>query len=212
MSTSTFLQKQRQIVSIGNQLQGHVRIQGTRPLLWNHLKPSESFGRRQQRRGNAGNDPTEWQRNVLMTPQRQLYLLPSHIFGCLRDAAKYTKRNQNSLVNDVVSTLRVLEQQVLINRFVPEHPVKTSEEVNDDVYIFMSIVRNSFTRNRNLRYRVAASPGWQCQFTLIWDRTIISRNEMQAIAIDAGNLVGLADGRSIGYGRFCIVDFAVREL
>ena len=90
---------------------------------------------------------------------------------------------------------------MLINRFVPEHPVKTSEEVNDDVYIFMSIVRNSFTRNRNLRYRVAASPGWQCQFTLIWDRTIISRNEMQAIVIDAGSLVGLSDGRSINWLR-----------
>ena len=211
MSTSTFLQKQRQIVSIGNQLQAHVRIQGTRPLLWNHLKPSESFGRRQRRHGTAGNDPTEWQRNVLMTPRRQLYLLPSHIFGCLRDAAKYTKRDQNNLVNDVVSTLRVVEQQVLINRFVPEHPVRTSEEVDDSVYIFMSIVKNSFTGNRNLRYRVAASPGWQCQFTFIWDRTIISRNEIQAIAIDAGNLVGLADGRSIGYGRFRIVDFSVRE-
>lgn len=198
-------------VSIGNQLQALVHIQGTRPLLWNHLKPSESFGKRQERAGTAGNDPTEWQRNVLMTEDRQLYLLPNHIFGCLRDAARHTKRGKSNLMGSVASTLQVVERRILVDRIVPETPIKSSEELDDEVYILMSVVKNIATRSRNIRYRVAASPGWQCQFTLTWDKTIISRNEMEAIALDAGKLVGLADGRSIGYGRFHLIEFSISD-
>lgn len=195
--------------TIGNQLQAEVVIRGIRPLLWNHLQPSESFGKRRERGGTAGNDPTEWQRNVLITDDRQLYLLPTHIFGCLRDAAKYTKRGRSSLISPIASTLQVQERRILVNRYLPEEPVRASEEIEQEVYIFMSVVKNLATRGRNIRYRVAAAPGWQCAFTLLWDRTIVSRQEMAAVTIDAGKLVGLADGRSIGYGRFEVMRFDI---
>lgn len=198
--------------AIGNQLQAEVLIRGIRPLLWNHLQPSESFGKRRERGGTAGNDPTEWQRNVLITDDRQLYLLPTHIFGCLRDAAKYTKRGRSSLISPIASTLQVQNRQILVNRYLPEEPIRASEEIEQDVYIFMSVVKNVATRGRNIRYRVAAAPGWQCSFTLLWDKTIVSRQEMEAVAIDAGKLVGLADGRSIGYGRFEIIEFHVQSV
>jgi hypothetical protein len=198
-----------QPTTIGNQLEAELLIQGTRPLLWNHLQPSESFGKRQERGGTVGNDPTEWQRNVLITPDRQLYLLPTHIFGCLRDAAKYTKRGRSSLISSMSSTLQVLDRRVLVNRYLPEAPIRASEELEQEVYIFMSVVKNIATRGRNIRYRVAAAPGWQCSFTLLWDKTIISRHEMEAVILDAGRLVGLADGRSIGYGRFEVLKFDV---
>lgn len=200
---------QDNLATVGNQLQAEVLIRGIRPLLWNHLQPSESFGKRRERGGTAGNDPTEWQRNVLITDDRQLYLLPTHIFGCLRDAAKYTKRGRSSLISPIASTLQVQERRILVNRYLPEEPVRASEEIEQEVYIFMSVVKNLATRGRNIRYRVAAAPGWQCTFTLLWDRTIISRQEMEAVTIDAGKLVGLADGRSIGYGRFEVVQFEI---
>ena len=197
--------------AIGNQLQAQVLIQGIRPLLWNHLQPSESFGKRRERGGTAGNDPTEWQRNVLITDDRQLYLLPTHIFGCFRDAAKYTKRGRSSLMGQMASTLQVVERRVLVDRYLPEEPVKATEEIDQAVYVFMSVVKNVATRGHNIRYRVAAAPGWQCSFTLRWDKTIVSRQEMEAVAIDAGKLVGLADGRSIGYGRFEVLQFLVNS-
>ncbi len=196
---------------IGNQLQAQVLIRGTRPLLWNHLHPSESFGKRRERGGTAGNDPTEWQRNVLLTEDRQLYLLPTHIFGCFRDAAKYTKRGRSSLMSQMASTLQVSQHRVLIDRYLPEEPIKATEDIAEEVYILMSVVKNVATRGHNIRYRVAAAPGWQCTFTLLWDKTIISRQEMEAVAIDAGKLVGLADGRSIGYGRFEVLKFQVQS-
>lgn len=197
--------------TIGSQLQAEILIQGTRPLLWNHLQPSESFGKRQERGGTAGNDPTEWQRNVLLTEERQLYLLPTHIFGCFRDAAKYTKRGRSSLITQMASTLQVKDRRVCIDRYLPEDPIRASEDIDQEVYIFMSVVKNIATRGHNIRYRVAAAPGWRCSFTLLWDKTIVSRQEMETVAIDAGKLVGLADGRSIGYGRFEVLSFCLQN-
>jgi hypothetical protein len=147
---------------VGNLLVAQVSITGIRPLLWNHLRPSESFGKRQERSGTAGNDPTEWERTVLITDERQLYLLSQHVFGCFRDAAKHTKRGKSSLMSNVASTLQVSDRRILVDRFLPDDHIKTSEESDESVYIFMSVVRNITTRNRNIRYRVAASSGWSC--------------------------------------------------
>jgi len=49
------------------------------------------------------------------------------------------------------------------------------------------------------------------EFTLLWDKTIVSRGEMEAIVIDTGKLVGLGNGRSIGFGRFDVIAFDVSE-
>lgn len=196
---------------MSNLLQAEVHIRGTRPLLINHLRPTQDFGKRKEKSGTPGNDPTEWQRTVLMTEERQLYLLPTYIFGCFRDAGKYTKRGHGSLMSLVASTLQVKERRILLDRYLPEEPSLCSEELNEPAYVFMAVTKGASGRGKNVRYRVAAATGWQCQFTLLWDKTIVSRGEMQAIAIDAGRLVGLADGRSIGYGRFEVAGFEVSD-
>lgn len=115
-------------------------------------------------------------------------------------------------MGQMVSTLQVPQHRVLIDRYLPEEPIKATEDIAEEVYIFMSVVKNVATRGHNIRYRVAAAPGWQCSFNLLWDKTIISRQEMEAVAIDAGKLVGLADGRTIGYGRFEVLQFQVQSL
>ena len=68
-------------------------------------------------------------------------------------------------------------------------------------------VRNPTTRNRNIRYRVAVSPGWEMSFTIQFDKSIISREQMHSVIIQAGELVGIGSGRAIGKGRFEVVDF-----
>ncbi|HEY9630547.1 MAG TPA: hypothetical protein V6C84_24895 [Coleofasciculaceae cyanobacterium] len=198
---------------MGNLLQATVSIQGTRPLLFNHLHPSPEFGQRQERSGTAGNDPTEWQRSVLAMPEtRQLYLLPSYIFGCLRDAGRFTKRNRGNLVSAIASTLTLSERRILLDRYLPETPQFYSEDADAPTYVFMSITGGMSKKGaKNVRYRVAVSSGWRCQFLLDWDKTIVSRSELEAVAIDAGKLVGLGDGRSIGYGRFEMLQFEVTQ-
>lgn len=195
---------------MGNLLISHVTIEGTRPLLWH------SFGvdaipvsGKRERTGVAGNDPDEWRRTVLITPERQLYLPASAIFGCLRDGARFTRKGRGSIQPALVATLQVLHERVLIDRFLPPEPLPTTE----DALVFLDIrsVRNPATKGRNVRYRVAASPGWQATFAVRVDRTVISRSELEAVVIDTGRLVGIGSGRQIGLGRFDVRSFEVRE-
>jgi len=46
---------------------------------------------------------------------------------------------------------------------------------------------------------------------MTWDKTILSREQVEAITHDAGQLVGLGSGRSIGFGRFEVVQFEVND-
>jgi hypothetical protein len=170
---------------------------------------------KQERTGVAGNDPEEWRKTVLMTSARELYIKPTYVFGCLRDGAKHTSRKRGTLQPYVAATLQVEEDLIYIERDgqilkVPEEPVTTDPTL--PVFLDIQSVKNPSTRGRNVRYRIAASSGWEAHFSLQWDATIVSRGEMNAAAIDAGRFCGLGDGRSIGYGRFEITQFEVEEL
>jgi hypothetical protein len=63
----------------------------------------------------------------------------------------------------------------------------------------------------NVRYRVAAAPGWGIAFHVIWDKTIVSRNQLLAVCIDASRYVGIGDGRKIGFGRFEVTKFEATD-
>lgn len=186
-----------------------VEIEGTRSLLWNHCTPEALAVGRREKRGTAGNDPEEWQRTVLRTQDGQLYLLPTSVFGCLRDAGRHTKRGRQSLQRLVAATLQVVDEQILVDRAIPQGDVTTDPTA--PVYLDVRPVRNPATKGTNIRYRIAASKGWRCAFCIAWDPTIVSCNEMEAVLQDAGVLVGLGDARSIGMGRFTITSFAVLD-
>ena len=184
-----------------------VTIQGTRPLFWHVFGPDAIPLEKQERTGVAGNDPEEWKKTVSYTKDRQLYVDPSYIFGTIRDGAKYTKSGRGSIQSVVAATLQVAEDRVLVNRFLPEGEPPTDPE--EPVYLDIRSVRNPTTKGRNVRYRIAASKGWQMTFTLLWDKTLVARGQMEAVVIDAGKLSGIGDGRSIGFGRFDLVSFEV---
>lgn len=195
---------------MGHVLQATLEIRGTRPLLWHYFGPDAiPVDGKKERTGVAGNDPQEWRRSVLVTGNGQLYVEPTYVFGCLRDGAKHTARKRGTLQPFVAATLQVLDEQVLVDRFIPD-PLPTDPTA--PVYLDIRSVRNPVTRSRNVRYRVAASRGWHLQCTILWDKTVVSRGEMEAATIDAGRFAGIGDGRSIGFGRFTVTAFAVTEL
>lgn len=204
-----------------NIITASVSIQGVRPLLWHAFGPDSIPLEKGEKTGVAGNDPEEWRKTVLVTKGGQLYLPPTYAFGCLRDAARNTKKGRGSIQALVASTLQITNDKILIDRHFPGFPnghafdVKNVEPPPNDVDLplFMDIagVRNPSTKARNVRYRVGASTGWTATFNLRWDKTIVSRGQMEAVCIDAGNLCGLGDGRGVGYGRFMITDFKVQE-
>jgi len=79
--------------------------------------------------------------------------------------------------------------------------------ITDNRQIYVRGVKQPTTKARNVRYRVALSPSWQSQFSILWDKTIISREEMHSIIIHSGQFVGLGDGRTIGFGRYTVEEF-----
>jgi hypothetical protein len=87
----------------------------------------------------------------------------------LWDAAKHTKKGKGSIQALVAATLQVQEEQVLLDRWMPEGEQPTADK-SKPVYIDISGVRNPSTKARNVRYRLAASAGWRATFTLLWDK------------------------------------------
>jgi hypothetical protein len=143
----------------------------------------------------------------LATPQGQLYLDPTCVFGCVRDGARHTKKGRGSLQPLVAATLQVVEDRVLTDRYMP--PEGLTRDPGALVYLDVRGVRNPSTKARGVRYRVAAAPGWLMNFSLLWDKTVVSRGEMEAALGDAGRLSGIGDGRAVGFGRFVVERFAV---
>jgi hypothetical protein len=189
--------------------QARVKIVGTRPLLFHHFGEDAIPLERGERTGVAGNDPEEWRRTVLALADGTLYLEPTYAFGCLRNGAKYTKKGRGSIQSQVAATLQVMDDIIPLDRKLPEG--NPPRDRNAPVYLDVRYVKNPSNRSGNVRYRVAASPGWKCSFGIMWDTTIVSRGAMQAVVVDSGRFVGVGDGRAIGFGRFSVEAFAAEE-
>ena len=181
-----------------------VTIKGTRPFLWHAFGPDSIPLEKGERSGVAGNDPTEWKKTVRRTKEGQLYATPEQVFGTLVNAARYTKQGRGSIQSNVQATLQVTDAIVLMDRWLRDD--NPSIDYTEPVYLDVRSVVNPMTRGRNVRYRIAASPNWQLTFHLLWDKTIVSRTQMEAVIIDAGRLVGIGSGR-----RFELVEFLVSE-
>jgi hypothetical protein len=206
---------------MSNMITAKVSIRGVRPLLIHHFGPDALPLEKQEKDGVAGNSPNEWRKTALVTKEGQLYLKPSYAFATIRDAARHTKKGKGSIQPAVAATLQVVDDRILLDRFMPGFPnghafdIGAAEPPPTDpdapVYLDIQGVRNPSTKSRNIRYRVAASPGWSCFFTILFDKTVVDRNQMRAVLNDAGVLVGIADGRSIGFGRFSVESLEVTE-
>jgi hypothetical protein len=187
-----------------------VQIKGVRPLLFHAFSIDTISLERKERTGVAGNDPEEWKRSVLKLPTGQLYLESTYMFGCLREAAKYTKSGKSSMQSKVSSTLQILDDKILLDRYLPDEKEMTTDPTQA-VYLDVRSVKNPSTRGRNVRYRVAVSPGWKLSCEFLFDCTVVDTKIMETVIRDAGALVGLADGRSIGYGRFEVTSIQFSE-
>lgn len=194
---------------MANIIRARVQIRGIRPLLQHQFGPEALPLEKSERSGVAGNDPEEWRKTCMVMPNGQLYVRGTYVFGAMRDGARHTKKGKGSIQSLVAATLQIEEERVLLDRCLPKGDPTT--DATQPVYIDVCGVRNPSTKARNVRYRLAASIGWKAQFTLLWDKTIVQRDQIRAVLNDAGTLVGLADGRSVGYGRFAVESFEVLD-
>jgi len=193
-------------------VRAEVTVVGTRPLFWNRFGTDTLPLEKKARTGVAGNDPNEWRKTYLATPDGRLYLEPSYLFGCIRTGAKFTRHLKGTLQSTVESTLQVIDERVFTNRKLPKSGLESLREADGQpVYIDVRSVTNPGTRGRNIRYRVAAAAGWEATFTIVWDDSLLSREQMEAIANDGGQFAGVGDARKIGFGRFKVTSFRMVE-
>lgn len=188
---------------IGNVGDAFVQIEGTRPLLWHAFTPDTIPLERQEKTGVPGNNPDEWQKTVLFRPNdRQLYIPGTYVFACVREGSKYIRKGRGSYQSMVVATLLVQESIILVD---DRHlPITLTTDPTQPVYLDVRGVRNPVTKGVNVRYRVACNPGWTCSFHLTWDKSLVGKDVLESILLDAGRFVGIGNGRNIGMGRFVV--------
>ena len=186
-----------------------VKIKGIRPLLFNNFSIESIPLKRTTKSGVAGNNPEEWKSSFCTTEEGQLYFEPSYIFSCLRSGGKYIPKSRGSMESDVAATLQVLSEKILLNRYVKCKESITSNSANE---VYIDIRPVSRRGVKNIRYRLATMKGWESNFLLSWDSTLISIEQLHAICIEAGSFAGLGDGRKIGFGRFEVLSFELMNL
>lgn len=178
-----------------------IEVEGIKPLLF-HTFPIETLTTQKSKTGED-----EWKTTVLMDEKRQLYVLGTYFLNSIIDGGKEIKVGRGSLSKKISSTLSVDEIKIpLQDRFVPpdEDLLKLDSE---PVYLDVRSVVNPMTKGRNLRYRIAAKPGWKCVFTIEWDDVIASKEQIKRCVENGGSFQGVGDGRKIGFGRYKVISF-----
>ena len=197
-------------------------IRGTRPLWWHWFGPDAiPLDDRREKTGKAGNDPETWRRTTLVTKDGQLWMPGTYAFPVTREGARYTKKGRGSIQLDVIATLQILTDRILVDRWMTGYPNGNTcdltkidpppQDPEQSTYLDVRMVRNPSTKGANICYRVAASPGWSCSFEIQWDKTIINRAQMEACIIDGGKLSGIGSGRKVGMGRFELISLEIKE-
>jgi hypothetical protein len=165
--------------------------------------------------GSAGNDPEEWKR-TLLEKNNQLYIPASYVSSCLKEGAKYTKAGRGTIQKSFISGMTVRSEISFLDRYLPEGWQEMSFEQmsmdsSEKVYLDVRGVMNPNSKGRNVRYRVACSEGWKTDFSFSFDDTIVSPSQIKKILDDSGKMVGVGDGRVLGYGRFKVDSLKIAD-
>ena len=193
-------------------IKANVEIIGVKPLLLHRFNIETLTALTKAKSGSSGNDPDEWKRSFFHDEGR-LYLPGAYFFAAFKNGSVNTKAGRGTIQKTWISAANIMEDKIYLNRNVWdgwESMEFESIPTNSDnaVYVDVRMVSNPNTKGKNVRYRLALSPGWQCKFTISIDDSLISQSHAKKVIEDTGKLQGIADGRTMGYGRF---DVAVCE-
>lgn len=188
-----------------------IKIKGTKPLLICTF-PIDSLSPSKSKSGSTGRNRSEWKTTVLMTADRNMYVMGCYIVNSIKNGGKTIKVGRGSISKRVQSCLECMDDRILIDgRFVPEEKDLT-EDTTQPVYLDVRSVVNPMTKGRNVRYRIAASAGWTLSTVISWDDTVASREQIRQCLENAGNFEGIGDGRAIGFGRYSVVSYEKVDL
>ena len=188
------------------------KLVGKKAFLYHKFNISNLTDQKRVKEGNAGNCPSEW-RDTYFSEGTKLFIPDDYFFATFVGGGKYVKVGRGTISKKLAGTLEITNEKHFIeNRKIPKKQKDLMSEhlTNDtdkDVYIDCRMVSNPNTKGRNVRYRLGMSPGWRTTCRIKWDDSIVSRQQVEAAVTESGSLVGIGDGRAIGYGRFEVSDF-----
>src|SRR5512135_1666024 len=91
-----------------------ITIKGVKPLIL-HSFPIETLSSPKAKGGTTGRDESEWKATVLMTDDRNLYILGSYIVGSIKNGGKQIKVGKGSLMKKVESCLECSDDKILLD-------------------------------------------------------------------------------------------------
>ncbi len=183
-----------------------VSVKGTKPILFNTF-PIDRLSENRSKSGTTAKNEFEWKDTVLVTKDRQLYVMGCYLVSSIKSAGKLIKVGKSNMMKKIESCLECLDDIIpLKGLYLPEEDQITRLST-DPVYIDVRSVVNPATKGRNLRYRVAAKPGWEISFTIQWDDSVVSKETMKQCVENGGLYEGIGDGRRLGFGRYELLEF-----
>jgi len=183
---------------------------GTKPLLYHKFNIEVLSNKTKTKSGTTGNDPEEWKTTVHVDGKR-LFFPHDYWLSCIKDGGKYVKQGRGTISNKLAGCMSILSERTYLNIELPDliDKLETSDMPRDPTKsIFLDVrgVKNPATKGKNVRYRLGVKAGWQTQVELEFDDTVLSKDDIRKALEAAGKFSGIGDGRSIGYGRFEVVD------
>lgn len=191
------------------------KIVGIKPLFFHKFNIETLTDQKKPKTGTTGNNPEEWKQSFFQD-NNKLYIPGAYIFAALKNGAVNTKAGRGTIQKTFISAVNVMDEKIYFNRSVwdgwEEDEFENVPTNSDDpVYVDVRMVANPNTKGRNIRYRLALSPGWELEFSLEYDESLLSLSQIKKVIEDTGKLQGIADGRSLGYGRYEVEEFTVLD-
>lgn len=189
-------------------------IEGKKPILYHRFNLESITNTKKPKEGTSGNNPNEWKETVWHDGQK-LYFPSFYMHSAIIAGGKHVKIGRGTLSKNIAACLTICEEKLyLTNRELPM-PMEdlTNENLGTDsskpVYLDIRAVSNPNTKGKNIRYRVAVSAGWRMNIDIEWDDTIVSVQQVKSCIESLGKYVGFSNGRTLGYGRFELLDFKI---
>lgn len=186
------------------------KIKGITPFLYHKFNIEQLSNKSKTKSGSAGNDPEEWKTTVWNEGKR-LFIPGFYFFSCICAGAQYVKAGRGSIAKKLAGCLLIKTDKAFLNREL-ETPIEETETENITkdssraIYLDVRGVKNPATKGKNVRYRLALSPGWETDVECEFDDTVISKDDFRRALEASGKFSGIGDARLIGHGRFEVYD------
>lgn len=182
---------------------------GKKPFFFHKFNTEVLTQSQKPKEGTTGNNPNEW-KSTVWSEEERLFIPDNYLFSSIVGGGKHVKVGRGTISKNLAGTVEITGARFYFsNRTLPK-PIEEIEEgdiskdPSKDIYIDMRMVANPNTKGRNVRYRLALSPGWEVEASCEFDDSVISPDQMKTAIECAGKFVGIGDARAIGYGRFNI--------